>query len=148
MVKIQTTYSADLPPETIAAMKAEVAARTPVPPAPAPTPSILTSLRNIEARSVAPDVDSYLVAERDQARHYVGADLIERRIRRCFMQFDPNHTGAIDMANFAPLLAALGDDRPEKDVQHELDAHVQVDNSVGTISYLAFVAWWARRESS
>ncbi|GEN10126.1 EF-hand domain pair [Myxococcus fulvus] len=60
-----------------------------------------------------------------------------------FQRYDRNRTGAIERAEFARLLEALGQDVTDEELEIALDI-VDADRT-GKISWMAFKAWWRSR---
>ncbi|MFY1825635.1 EF-hand domain-containing protein [Myxococcus fulvus] len=60
-----------------------------------------------------------------------------------FQRYDRNRTGAIERAEFARLLEALGQDVTDEELEIALDI-VDADRT-GKISWLGFKAWWRSR---
>ncbi|MBZ4400846.1 EF-hand domain-containing protein [Myxococcus sp. AS-1-15] len=60
-----------------------------------------------------------------------------------FQRYDRNRTGAIERAEFARLLEALGQDVTDEELEIALDI-VDADRT-GRISWMEFKAWWRSR---
>ncbi|MCK8501084.1 EF-hand domain-containing protein [Myxococcus fulvus] len=60
-----------------------------------------------------------------------------------FQRYDRNRTGAIERAEFARLLEALGQDVTDEELEIALDI-VDADGT-GRISWMEFKAWWRSR---
>ncbi|MCP3061425.1 EF-hand domain-containing protein [Myxococcus sp. K38C18041901] len=60
-----------------------------------------------------------------------------------FQRYDRNRTGAIERAEFARLLEALGQDVTDEELEIAVDI-VDADRT-GKISWMAFKAWWRSR---
>ena len=100
------------------------------------------------AHTVAADLTDYLPEQKSlalEALHKIydtAAEKMEVALRTCFHRFDTGAKGAVDIADFGKVLAALGEASSPELVEQELNGIAL--NQEGRISYSSFVLWWVK----